>query len=457
MVTADFTDVMSDADALMWTIERDPLLRSTITAVALLDRRPDWEAVQRRMAEAVEAIPRLRQTVARVSRFGPPGWVDDPAFDLDFHLRRVALSHPAGTADVFDLARLSAMSGFDRARPLWEFTVVEGLDHGRAALIQKVHHSATDGIGGVRLLVEMLDFARDPQPAERRPDPVAATPTGRRRALAELPWACARLAGQVMTSPLSVPGRVVGQVRSAAKLLAPTSEPLSPIMRGRSLNWNFDALDVDLAGLRAAGAAAGGSINDAFVAAVGGGLRHYHERHGAAVDRLRMTLPVSIRTDSDPLGGNRFVPVRFPMPVAEVDPAARIREARRLIAAWRAEPALGMTDHLAAVLDRLPPDVVTRLFGAMLKNVDFVATNVPGLPVPMFLGGAELVRQYAFAPLSGAAANIALLSHVGTCCIGINSDSTAVPDPAVFSACLRAGFDEVLSLATTPFAERRAS
>jgi WS/DGAT/MGAT family acyltransferase len=450
MTTPAFTNTMSAADALMWTIERDPLLRSTITAVALLDRRPDWRAVQQRMAEAAAAIPRLRQrVVVPAFRLGPPQWVDDPGFDLDFHLRRLTLPRPAGVGDVLDFACRSAMAGFDRARPLWEFTIIEGLDGGQAALIQKVHHSATDGVGGVRLLVEMLDATRKPK--GRRPtqaDPAATTgASGLAARAAELPRAFTQFAGRFATPPLSLPGAFVGQVRSAAKLLAPSSEPLSPIMRGRGLLWNFGTLDADLAGMRAAAATVGGSVNDAFLAGVAGGLHRYHEKHGATVERLRMTLPVSIRSDADPLGGNRFVPVRFPMPVAELDPAARMLEAGRLVASWRAEPALKITDALAGILDRLPAEVVTRIFGGMLKNVDFVATNVAGLPVPMYLGGAELVRQYAFAPLSGAAANIALLSHVGTCCIGINSDRAAIPDPDVFTACLRAGLDEVLDLA----------
>lgn len=470
--TPGFTDSMSDADALMWTIERDPLLRSTITAVALLDRAPDWDSVQRKMAWAADAVPRLRQRVVEPAHgIGTPQWVEDAELDLRFHLRRIALPAPARLADAVALACAAAMEGFDRARPLWQFTIVEGLEGGRAALIQKVHHSATDGVGGVRLLVELLDAERGaagrPPLAEHVASPVPANAGGRSwlarsarlslGAATELPRNLARLASWLTTSPAAIPGRVARNARSAAKLLAPTTNPLSRVMHGRSLGWQFDTLDVDLESLRAAANTVGGSLNDGFLAAVAGGMRRYHELHGAAVDELRMTLPISIRGDADPLAGNRFVPVRFAMPVGDPDPAARVRIARRLVADWRAEPALRMSDALAGALNRLPAAAVTSLFGGMLKNVDFVATNVAGLPVPMYLGGAELLRQYAFAPLSGAAVNIALLSHVGTCCVGINSDAAAVPDPDVLTSCIRAGFDEVLSLGPVAVASPRAS
>ena len=228
-------------------------------------------------------------------------------------------------------------------------------------------------------------------------------------------------------------------------------------MRGRSLSLAYTAFDVAWPDVRAAAAVLGGTVNDVYLAAVASGLHRYHLTHGVEIDRLRMTLPISLRTDDDPLGGNLFVPVRFEVPVAIADAADRTAAIGALVRSWRAEPALAHVDALAGALIRLPPGLVTRLFGGMLKNVDFAATNVPGMPGPVYLAGAQLTREYAFAPPSGAAVNIALMSHADLGCVGIASDRAAIPDPEVLADALRAGFDEMLALGSPEAHASRAS
>jgi hypothetical protein len=156
-------------------------------------------------------------------------------------------------------------------------------------------------------------------------------------------------------------------------------------------------------------------------------------------------MPVNLRDEDDALGGNRFAPARFAVPVAVADPEERMRRIGALTRAWRQEPALPLSDALAFALNRLPAPATTRLFGAMLKAIDFVATDLPGLDAPVYLAGAGVERLYALAPPSGAACNVALLSHRGTCCIGVNVDTAAVPDPDALVEDLRAGFDEVVA------------
>jgi diacylglycerol O-acyltransferase len=159
-----------------------------------------------------------------------------------------------------------------------------------------------------------------------------------------------------------------------------------------------------------------------------------------------MTLPINLRQGDDDAGGNRFAPARFPVPTAIDDPRARIAAVGALVKEWRAEPALQMTSTLAGILNRLPTSTTTALFGGMLKCCDFVTSNIPGAPVPVYVGGAKVERLYAFAPPAGAAFNVALISHCDTCCIGVVIDTEAVPDPDVLLACLHDGFDEVLAL-----------
>jgi diacylglycerol O-acyltransferase / wax synthase len=201
-------------------------------------------------------------------------------------------------------------------------------------------------------------------------------------------------------------------------------------------------VEVQLRDLKRAAAAAGGTVNDGFVAAVTGGLRRYHERHGAPVDQLRMTLPISIRSPGDPAGGNRITLMRLSVPVGEPDPALRIPEVGRRCRAARHERSLPLTNGIAGVLNLLPRAVV----GGMLKHVDFLASDVPGFPFPVFLAGARVERYVAFGPTIGASVNTTLLSYSGTCAIGVNIDTAAVPDAAVLTDCIREGFDEVLAL-----------
>ena len=155
---ADF----SPSDRLMWKIERDPVLRSPVLAVGLLDRVPDRDAVLRTFERASERVPRLRQRVVTHGMFDRRvSWTDDPAFSLDYHVRRVRAPHPADLRTVLDLCAPWSTSVLDPARPQWECTLVEGLEGGRAAFVLKFHHTITDGVGGVDLAGAVFDPRRD--------------------------------------------------------------------------------------------------------------------------------------------------------------------------------------------------------------------------------------------------------------------------------------------------------
>src|SRR3954454_3725750 len=168
-----FDRSMSDAEGLMWRLEKDPHLSSTFGTVMLLDRVPDFEAFRRRMERTALAIPRLRQRVLPSAAYvSPPTWVDDPDFDINLHVRRIACPKPGTLRQVLDIASLVVADPFDRTRPLWQFVVVDGLRGGKAALIQKMHHTITDGVRGVELSLQYLDFERhEHEHPSTRPDP----------------------------------------------------------------------------------------------------------------------------------------------------------------------------------------------------------------------------------------------------------------------------------------------
>jgi len=456
---------MGDADALAWSIEKDPMLRSTITCVLILDRVPDRTRVRDRLERGSRLVPRLRQRVVSSPwSLAPPRWEVDPYFDLDYHLRWTRASGSADTDQVLRVAEPIAMQGFDRDRPLWEMTVIEGLHDDRAAVIMKIHHSITDGVGAVKIGMVLFDL--EPRPGGASP-PMPPAPVvhvlnraerfldafgheGRRQldVARRLPGTLGRALTRAATDPGRSAEEVGTTVASALRMLRPASTPLSPVMTGRSLTLHFDTLTVPLAETKAAARRGGGKLNDAFVTAVARGIRYYHDKHGAAPERLRMGMPINVRTaKTADLAGNQWAPTRFPLPVQVDDPLEHLQVVRGVIAAQRREPAVGLVAPLASVLYRLPTTMVAGLFGSMLKGVDFTTSNVPGVPFPVYLAGAQVLAQFPLGPLSGSAANLCLLSYVDQLYVGVNSDMAAVPDPDVFHRCLQAGFEDIANLA----------
>jgi diacylglycerol O-acyltransferase len=243
--------------------------------------------------------------------------------------------------------------------------------------------------------------------------------------------------------PLRTAADVAGTMRSIGRTVAPVAHTRSPVMSGRSLRRRLDIVTVGLSELKGSAATAGGSLNDGFLAAMTGGLRRYHHVHGAAADELRVTLPISIRKRSDPVAGNRITLQRLGVPLTPAAPAERIREIGRRCRAARDERSLPHTNAIAGALNLLPPGVI----GGMLKHVDFLASNVPGIDIPLYLGGARVTSHVAFGPTIGAALNATLLSYDGTCFVGVTIDEAAVPDTDALMTHLAEGFDEVLALA----------
>ena len=172
----NFDRRMSDAEGLMWRLDKDPPLGSTFANITVLDRSPDLAVLRRRLERATYVVRRLRQRVQPGPvGLGAPVWVDDPDFDLDYHVRHIALPKPGTMRQLLDLGALITNDAFDRTRPLWQFVVIDGLRGGRSALLQKLHHTIVDGEGGVQLSLQFLDLERDaPEPPPLDPDLIAA-------------------------------------------------------------------------------------------------------------------------------------------------------------------------------------------------------------------------------------------------------------------------------------------
>lgn len=449
---------MRASDAFAWYMERDAALRSTIVSVMWFDRPPDWDVLVERLDRASRLVPGFRQKIVEPPfRLATPRWTVDPDFDLDWHLRRVDAPPPHTRETVMELAREAAMESFDRDRPLWTLTVVEGLRGGEAAVVLKVHHSLTDGVGGMQLALLVFDLEREPADlGELPPAPVGerfdtrsvvtdalATTLERAaqfarheaRAAAPAAWRAVRHPGATLQQAAAMAGSVYRTIR-------PISDTRSPVMQARATTRRLAMLELPLTALQQAAASVDGSVNDAFMAAVTGGLRRYHERHDAPVESLRVTVPISVRAEGDPIGGNRITLQRLSVPVGVADPASRARLIHSVFRTAREEPSLPVTNTIAAGLNLLPPAYL----GGMLKHVDFLASNVPSFAHPLYLAGAEMTGCFAFGPTIGASVNVTLMSYRGACCIGVNIDTAAAPDADVLLECLREGFAEVAAL-----------
>src|SRR5262252_4718331 len=456
---------MNPLETAMWRAESaDPRLRANVSVLELLDPAPDWDRLLAAHEWASRMVPRMRQRVVEPTlALGTPTWVTDADFDLSQHVHRVRLPAPGSMRQLLDLVQEFAATPFERDRPLWASLFVEGLADGRAGFAIKSHHSVTDGLGAVQLMIRLHSRTAEHDPLRPEPpvpevaeasraglfagqvaDAVRATPTAALRQGAGLLGALAR--------PWETASRAAGQAAGAARFLGQntSASPGSVLLARRGGDWHFEAIEVPLADLKAGAKAAGGSLNDGLLAAVIGGFRRYHERQSAPVHRLTVGFPFSLRAQDDPQGGNRFTGAKFAAPMAETDPAARIAAVRQFVLEARAASATAadtVPAALAPLVGWLPAPVVSTVSGRLTSTNDVQVSSIPGVPFPVYIAGSRITHMYPFGPLPGCASMITLISHDGDCCIGINTDTLAVTDPGGLAGDLRAGLDEVVALA----------
>ena len=429
----------------MWALEDDPVLRSTFANVTFFDCVPDIARFRDRMTMAIEALPRLRQRVYDAPGIANPEWVDDPFFDLDFHVRRVAVPTPCDERVVLDLAAQLSLDPFDRARPLWQFTMIEGLPDGRAAMVQKLHHTITDGEGGVRLSAMFLDAERDAtQPLGGAPEPALIETDGQSagdmvRNAIRIPIGIARGGYDALSA-----GNPLESIRSILRQVAVTEPAKSPLWSERSLRRRLEILSIPLEQTRLAAKALGGSVNDLFVCGAAGAAGAYHREKGAAVDELRMAMPISTRTDKGS-GGNAFTPTRMIVPVGIEDPEVRFAAIQGALNVTKAERAVGLASSVAGLLSPLPNTLLTRFARQQVGTVDFTTSNVRGAPFELFVGGARIEGNFPIGPMAGTAFNLTTLSFAGNLDMGCVMDTAAIDDPDLLKRCLVSSFDELLA------------
>jgi WS/DGAT/MGAT family acyltransferase len=456
---------MTDAEAIMWAVEKDPALRSDFCNLTILERRPADDRIDATLERALAAIPRLGQRVVGAPlRLVPPEFAPDPTFDRAAHLKEVAVPPPGDDRALLDLCGALAEQPLDRARPLWEFTLIDGLAGGRVALLQKVHHAITDGVGALRLSLAFVDLEPDPehsahQVPELAEPPLRQTPLGvTGQAIGDaaargagLAAGALRSAGRVAADPLGLPRRAADATQFAGSLrrqLLVTDRGHSDVMTDRSLRRWFEIRTLSLPVLHAVASSLGGSVNDAYVTGLAAALGRYHTRLGSGVEALRLAMPVSTRGAGDRVSTNAFAPARVLIPIQPAhDPAALFKDVHSRLQVAKQETALAAAGGLAAVASGLPTSLLVTFTRAQTRTIDFAASNLRGSPVPLYLAGRRIVASYPFGPRTGTPLNVTMLSYCDDLHVGINIDPAAITDVAGFMRDLDHAYADLAELA----------
>ncbi len=467
------SEPLSGEDLAFWYGDQ-PRQRTTMAMLLLLDRRPHSKQLRAAAWRAIEAVPRLRQRVVDAPfDLARPRWQDDPTFDLDFHIRRYALSHDDGVPEHATLDDLFRTIGpiyerpFDTTRPLWELIELDGPGPG-AAIFFRLHHAVADGVGGNAILAALTDSGPGAPPISIAPDPPLgawdetdageglrdavrrriAEDAERRRALWRSGWTALTRPSSLVTA-----ARVVSSVLEDAR--DTTTSPLKGFGRARHLS----GIDVPFQALREARDALGGKMIDVLLTAVTGAVGQWHAAHGHGdVAEVRTLVPINLRPRGDQgLGagtGNRATGVSVKLPIAQRDVEARFAEIHRRMEERKAHPAMQFFPTLAEVLSVLPRRLYRALSLAGSQSVNLIVTNVPGIMQPRYVAGARITAGYPFAPTAPqCAVSVALYGYDGRLYAGIDADGAVMPDLAAFRASLARGFDEVVAAA----AQRRTA
>jgi diacylglycerol O-acyltransferase len=441
-------------DALLLKGDADPSTRAVMTGALLLQGLPAPDRLRAAFAAATQAVPRMRQRVVTPLPMGLAHWVTDNV-DLDYHVRRVGVPAGASLASALGIASAVVNAPLDPARPLWEATVVEGLEGGRSLVLLRAHHAIADGIRALEILAALLELEPD---AARPAGPQLLEPPRRRFSLSlsaargasrqalvssyDASRAASTLARQLASRPTETLSQGAQYVASVARLFSTSGATPSPVLRDRSRVRRLAALEAPLDELRTSAKSAGCKVNDAYLAALLGGFRIYHEELGEPVADLPLALPIG--RPGAMLGGNNFDAAVIRGPASVAEPVERMQLVRDAVTRRRAEPAVDVVTRLAPVLQQLPSSLAVGGITAHGRRVDLQASNLVGAPVPMYLAGERVERIFAFGPLPRVPVMSVLLSYDGTCTIGITLDPAAVTEPSLFIDCLRRGLDEVL-------------
>ncbi len=432
------------------------------------------------IAERLPLVPVLRRKLLNVPLgLDQPYWVDDPDFDIEYHVREIALPRPGSDAQLTEqVSRLHARP-LDRSKPLWEIYLITGLAKRRAAVYTKIHHAAIDGVSGTELLTVLLDLnpgGRElPPPIPFRPAPPPPLPAIAAKAVARLAWRpvqTVQMTNEVLRwlptlapAMSTVVGGMLGLNRGDGEVIPTTTgrPPATPFNKAITPHRRFAFRSVDLATVKTVKSAFGVSVNDVVMAMTAGALRRWLTEHAALPSQpLIAMIPVSVR---DPASkgalGNKVSAMLAMLPTHVAEPDLRlelVHAATKIAKAQQAAIPQGLVDQIS---DFAPPALTARAARVVaatgllhrLPPFNLTISNVPGPNVPVYLCGARLVAHYPVSVVAdGQGLNVTLVGYLGQLHFGLVSCRELVPDLDVLAGYLT---DELALLLTA--AEKRAA
>ncbi|MFI5398602.1 MAG: wax ester/triacylglycerol synthase family O-acyltransferase [Candidatus Binatia bacterium] len=463
---AQHLDRLSIADAaFLW--QEDHGTHAHIGWVMIAEGSPPAYAdLLKHVKSRLHLVPRYRQKLASPPlQIGPPLWIDDPRFNLEYHVRHAALPAPGSLNQLRAHVGQIFSQGLDRSKPLWELWLVQGLHDDRFAIINKAHRALVDGLGGVDITTVLFDVSQHPAPVpppdrpwlpHPQPSPAELVTAGLRD-LAAAPFAAARQAWRALDEPdeaIAVAREVAQNIweLAAAYVNPPSPTPLNvPLGTHRRVYWTR----CQLADFKRIKDTFGGTINDVYLTVVTGALASWLHRRGVRTRglQLRAAVPISLRSAvASGVGpdGSRVVECFAPLPVGTPDPVERLRIVRRALDGLkRSNRALGVR-AIAALQDFTPPALLAQAsrltFSSRLFNL--VAANVPGPQSPLYLLGREVVQVGPVGFLvERCALMVTLVSYNGMLEIGLIGDADALPDLDDFGAGIDDAVAELLAVA----------
>lgn len=416
------------------------------------------------IAARLHLVPRYRQKLAFVPLGqGRPRWVDDPNFNIGYHVRATALPPPGGEEQLRVLAGRVFSQRLDRDKPLWEVWLVEGLEGNRFALLSKVHHALVDGVSGADLMTVLFDIS--PEPAEPpapeqvwQPRPLPSSTELLAEALLERttePAEMARTVRHALRGPrefsrnlLEAAGGLGALARGTLRP-APASPYNGPIGPHRRFTW----VRVRLGDLKEIKNSLGGTVNDVVLATVTGALRrHLHSRGVSTQDlTLRAMVPVSIRSDLEKGAlGNRVAAMMAPLPVWCENPMVRLDVVQDAMRSLKSSGQAVGAEVLTRIGGFAPPTIMAQAtrIGARQRAFNLVVTNVPGPQFPLYVAGHELLDVFPMVPLAtNQRLGLALMSYNGAINFGLIGDFDTMPDLEDFARHLAASLEELADAA----------
>jgi WS/DGAT/MGAT family acyltransferase len=433
---------------------------------------PAYDDLLEHISSRLHLVPRFRQKLAYPPvPTGRPFWIDDPNFNLEYHVRHSALPSPGSEDQLRRMAARIFSQQLDRTKPLWELWLVQGLTRKRFALVTKTHHALVDGVSGVDIATVLFDLKPVPEPAAAdhewvpQPEPSAAELLARdAEGMLRAPLGMARRLEQTVEHPRAAAQRVADAAQALSEVgwnfanPAPTVPLNVKIGSHRRFAW----VRSDLAKFKRIKNVLGGTVNDVVLAVVSGALRRWLRSRGARTEglELRAQVPVSIRAE-DERGrlGNRIAAVRGPIPVYIEDPVRRLAACREAMAGIKqSKQALG-AEVISRFNDFAPPTLLAQAarvnFSTRLFNL--VVTNVPGTQVPLYVLGRELqdVFPVGFLP-PHQALFVAIISYNGGINFGLLADYDAIDDVELIGDGIEASIAE-LAEAAEAAAERETT